>query len=41
MNPKFLDNVILCVQPPYSMTSFAQKQYPNAVIDVRYPNAVI
>ena len=34
-------NVILCAQPPDSITSFARKQFPNAVIGARYPNAVM
>ena len=41
MGPKFLFNVILCAQPPDSMTSFTRKQYPNTVIGARYPSAVI
>ena len=41
MSPKFLVNVILRAWPPDSMTSFERRQYPNAVIGARYPNAVI
>ena len=41
MSPRFLVNVILCAQPPDSMTSFTWKQYPNAVIGAWYANAVI
>ena len=41
MGQKFIDNVVLSAQLLDSMTSFARKQFPNAVIGVRYPNAVI
>ena len=41
MSPKFLFDVILCVQPPDFMTPFARKQLLNAVIGARYPNAMI
>ena len=32
LSPKLLVNVILCAQPPDSMTSFTGKQNPNSVI---------
>ena len=41
MNPKCLVDVVLCAWPPSYMKSLARKQYPNAVIGTRYPNAVI
>ena len=41
MSPKFLVIVILCAQPPHSMTSFAKRPYPTTVIGARYRNAVI
>lgn len=37
MSPKYLINVIICAQPPNSMTSFARK----AMIGTRYQNVVI
>ena len=40
MSPKVLVIVILCAQPPHSMTSFAKRPYPTTVIGARYPNAV-
>ena len=39
--PKRSSSVILCAQPLDSMTPFARKQHPNAVIGARYPNTVI
>ena len=41
MSPKFLFDVILCVQPPDFISPFARKQLLNAVIGARYPNAMI
>ena len=41
MSPQFIVYVILCAQPPNSMISVGRKQFPNAVIGARYPNAVI
>ena len=41
MSQKFMDNVILSAQLLDSMTLFARKQFPNAVIGVRYLNAMI
>ena len=41
MNPKCLVDVILCAWPPSYTKSLARKQYSNAVIGTRYPNAVI
>ena len=41
MSQTFMVDVILCAQPPDSITSFARKQFPNAVIGARYPNAVM